>query len=99
MLAAFPELVHMDKIAGNPNSLNRLAHLGALATSVSWYAEFPGHYSGDAHFATHEKGAYAWDRMTKQVAQHIANVKNDTTTPALLKEFYARAALPTTEPA
>ncbi|MEI8195328.1 MAG: creatininase family protein [Phycisphaerae bacterium] len=86
MLTAYPELVHLDQIAGNPHSLARLAHLQDVRTSVTWNSKFPDHYAGDAKFATPAKGEYLWNYMTRRVAQHLARIKADTTAPALLQE-------------
>lgn len=94
MRAAYPDLVRMDEIGGDPRPRGRLAHLGGVGTSVSWYADFPDHYAGDAAFATRENGQYALDFMVRQVAGHIARVKADTAAPELLAEFYARSRAP-----
>ena len=94
MLAAFPDLVRMDEIGGDHQARERLNHLGGLATSVSWYADFPDHYAGDASFADRANGNYAMDYMTQQVARHIARVKADNATSDLLKEFYKRSQAP-----
>jgi creatinine amidohydrolase len=94
MLAAHPELVRLDEMSPPPRPLGRLEHLGSVGTSASWYADFPDHYAGDATPATAEKGRYAIDYMVRQVTQHLVNIKKDTATPALLKEFYARSPKP-----
>lgn len=94
MLAAYPNLVHMEQIGGHGHPLGRQAHLDKVATSVWWYADFPDHYAGDAALATRQKGDYLLDCMVKRVAQHIGNVKRDTSTAALLDEFHRRANTP-----
>jgi creatinine amidohydrolase len=94
MLEAYPDLVRMAEMSAPGRPQGRLDHLGSVGTSVSWYANFPDHYAGDGTTATAEKGRYAIDYMVRQVAQHLANIKKDTTTPALLKEFYARSPKP-----
>lgn len=95
MLAAFPELVRMGEIGGDGQPRRRLAHLNGLTTGISWYANYPDHYAGDAALATTEKGKYLLDYMVKRVAGHIANVKHDTVTSTLEKEFRKRAQTPT----
>jgi creatinine amidohydrolase len=91
ILAIFPHLVKMGHInteSGSP--LKRLQHLPGVETPVSWYANFPDHYAGDARPATVEKG----ERILQYLAQHLAGViraiKADRTAPELYEEFFRR---------
>lgn len=95
ILAIRPELVKMDQVnrqSGNP--LGRLQHLDGLLegrkTPVSWYADFPDHYAGDASPATQEKGERFLDFLTERLVEVIQAVKQDTVAPELYQEFFSR---------
>ena len=90
LLALRPELVKMDDVAAPGERLGRQRHLPHVTTSVDWYANFPDHYAGDATHATPEKGRFLIDRFATRIAEIVKAVKDDTVTPALLEEFYAR---------
>jgi len=91
ILAIHPELVKMDQINEESGSrLGRLDHLPNVETPVSWYADFPDHYAGDAHPATADKGERIFQYMARQLAEVIRAVKEDRTTPELYEEFFSR---------
>lgn len=91
MLAAMPDLVHMGEISGDGQPRHRIDHLGSLDTGISWYAEFPDHYAGDATPATADKGRYILDYAVRHVAHAIRTIREDQVTAALTHEFYTRA--------
>ncbi|MHC4201288.1 MAG: creatininase family protein [Planctomycetota bacterium] len=89
-LANHPDLVKMDAVPGDPAlPMKRLEVPGAY-TAVSWYADHPGHYCGDARPATAEKGRKLRELMVEDLAEFIRAVKADRAGPALLSEFYDR---------
>jgi len=91
ILATHPELVQMEQIdetSGRP--LRRLEHLPGVGTPVSWYADFPDHYAGDAHPATAEKGERMFEHWAQRLAGAIAAIKKDAAAPELYEEFFSR---------
>jgi creatinine amidohydrolase len=90
-LSIVPNLVKMKEIVpGRGVSKKRLDHLPGIATPVSWYANFPHHYSGDARPATRQAGELLWQMRIRAVAKIIREVKRDKMGPKLMKEFYAK---------
>ncbi len=73
-------------------ALNRLDHLPANFSGVSWYADFPEHYAGDARLASAEKGVALRRILVDAFAEYVAAVKADQMVPELEQEFFARAA-------
>ena len=90
MLALRPDLVKMQNLSEPGRPMGRQAHLGGVRTAVRWYANFPGHYAGDAAGATAEKGRFLIERMTDRIAAMIKAVKEDQVTGQLQKEFFSR---------
>jgi len=95
ILTIHPELVKMDQIdARSGKRLGRLQHLEPLQrgqeTPVSWYANFPDHYAGDAHPATAEKGEQFLEYLAGRLVDAIKVVKADQVAPALYEEFFGR---------
>jgi creatinine amidohydrolase len=95
MLAIRPELVMMSRI--DPESgqrLGRLDHLqgipSAHSTPVSWYADFPDHYAGDARPSTAEKGERFLRYLVQRLVEAIRSVKEDTTAQKLYDDFFGR---------
>jgi len=91
-LANYPELVRTDAIpeeAGNP--LNRAQGVPAAFSGISWYANYPQHYAGDARPASAEKGRVLVDIEVEALSIFIADVKADRVLPALEQEFFNRA--------
>jgi creatinine amidohydrolase len=100
IMAMRPELVQLEH-AGKENggSQGRMRHLEKdFLTAVSWYADFPNAYMGDARPATRKLGevALAWSR--DQLARMIREVKTDKVAPRLQKEFFARVEAGKGEP-
>lgn len=91
MLVTQPELVKMGQIADNGQAQKRSEHVAGLKNSITWYAEYPNHYAGNARPATAEKGRYAMEYEARKVAELIRKAKADTVCPQLLSEFHARS--------
>jgi creatinine amidohydrolase len=90
-LANYPELVHMERVPAEPAlPLGRLSHLPPNHSGISWYANHPEHYAGDARTASAEKGRRLRQLQIDALAEFIAAVKADETAPALQAEFFAR---------
>ncbi len=58
--------------------------------TISWYANYPDHYAGEAEAASVEKGKKLRSLMVDSLADYIRLVKNDETALDLMKEFYDR---------
>jgi creatinine amidohydrolase len=92
-LANHPELVHMDRIQADAGqTLRRLEAVPDNFNAVSWYANYPEHYAGDARPATAEKGRALQRLQADGLTRYIAAVKADAVAPALQQEFHARVA-------
>lgn len=92
-LANHPELVHMERVPEEPAlPLGRLADVPGNFSGISWYANHPEHYAGDARTASAEKGLRLRELQVAQLAEFIAAVKADAVAPALEAEFFAREA-------
>ncbi len=89
-LANHPELVHLENVNEPGNSLGRLEDLPGNFSAVSWYADYPEHYAGDARTASQEKGKKLQSLQVNTLARFIQLVKKDTVVPALENEFFSR---------
>lgn len=90
-LANHPELVKMARVpAGPAEPLGRLQDVPANFSGISWYANYPDHYAGDARPATAEKGRALRQIAVDALAEYIAAVKADEVAPVLNREFFAR---------
>ena len=94
-MANFPELVKMERVppVGEGNPLARMKDLSDNFSGISWYANFPEHYAGNAKPASIEKGQAFVKLEVDSLAEFIARVKKDTVTPALNKEFFERVRI------
>ena len=91
ILAICPDLVKMEQInAESGRRLGRLEHLSGVDTPISWYANFPDHYAGDAHPATAEKGERILQYLAEWLAEAIRAIKEDRVAPELYEEFFGR---------
>ena len=57
---------------------------------MSWYANYPEHYAGDARTASAEKGRRLQAIQVNALASFIKAVKADQIVPALEAEFFGR---------
>jgi creatinine amidohydrolase len=90
-LANHPELVHMERVPAEPaNPLHRLEDLPGNKSGISWYADYPQHYAGDARPASAEKGLLLRQIELEALTAFIQAVKNDTAVPRLEREFFGR---------
>ena len=89
MLALLPEHVRTEKTpAEDAAPRQRLQHLPGIFTGVSWYANYPDHYAGNAASnATQEQGGQLVELYTRILAERIKAVKEDRRAPALKAHF------------
>lgn len=91
MLAIDETLVKMDKVVDEPAyPLGRLEHLTSAALGISWYANYPDHYAGDARPATKEKGEALREISVSALADFIKAVKADSVAPLLEADFFEK---------
>ncbi|NSW53182.1 MAG: creatininase family protein [Anaerolineae bacterium] len=89
MLACRSELVHMERVPETPaNPLQRMKQVPNAFAGISWYADYPDHYAGDARPATAEKGQALREIIVSAFADFIEAVKRDAVVPALEQEFF-----------
>jgi creatinine amidohydrolase len=93
-LANHAHLVKMEHVPREQAALplGRMADLPPTFTGVSWYANYPEHYAGDARPATEAKGRALRQLAVDSLAEYIAAVKADAVVPALTGEFFRRVA-------
>ncbi|MFO8007653.1 MAG: creatininase family protein [Candidatus Brocadiia bacterium] len=96
MLHLHPELVDMDALGDARDGLSRqrTSHLPDLDTSISWYADHPTHYHGDARGATAANGEFMFNACVDKVVGQMRAIKTDGVCPRLQREFYRRAEEP-----
>jgi creatinine amidohydrolase len=98
-LANHPELVRMDALPRRPGAaLRRLRKLPANFSGISWYANYPEHYAGDARTASAAKGKKLRALEVEALAEFIGQVKKDTVVPGLEREFFQRVKKITRRP-
>ncbi|RUM46425.1 MAG: hypothetical protein DSY80_02205, partial [Desulfocapsa sp.] len=93
LLHVRPDLVKMAQMPSKPfSSLKRNAKLEEVGaySQMDWYAQYPHMYVGDAHASTPEKGKIIFDYAVNALVELIRAVKDDETTPKLVKEFNQR---------
>lgn len=98
MMAIEPSLVHMELLDRSETaSLGRNAAYGEKGVNhgISWYADFPHQIAGDPYDSTPDFGADFLEGNINNFLAAIRLIKNDTTLPALAKEFYQKSADPT----
>ncbi len=89
-MACRPGLVRLDLVKDEPIlPLNRFSHLRpkGIYNAHWWYADFPQHALGVPTAAAEEKGEKAVKLIVSAVARALKIIKDDTTAPALQKEF------------
>lgn len=90
-LELHPELVDLAEVPLKPSFDNpRIKALKNITTPYDWYTRHPDYYSGDARFATKEKGRIITGDMVKNIAAKIKLVRKDKLQPKLQKEFHKR---------
>ena len=95
VLVTHPDLVHMDRAAGESGADQRRVKLPqSVYTGIWWYARFPNHYSGDATTATKEQGEADVQSWISTVVRAIRAIKADDESLKLQKEFYEKSEHP-----
>ncbi|MEW6752340.1 MAG: creatininase family protein [Candidatus Latescibacterota bacterium] len=92
-----PRLAKMAEVPPHPfTSLRRNAPLQEVGaySPVDWYAMYPRMYVGDARPATAEKGQVLLEHQVEAMVRLLRAVKEDRTTPALMREFAAGVRRP-----
>ena len=91
MLFLFPELVNMDKVPpkeiGQPTFRLKPLFEKKIKTPVDFYATFPTHYAGEAHYATADVGERAVNNIVNRLTEVIVTIKNDHETLAVQNQF------------
>lgn len=90
MLHMRADLVRMEAMTSVEDGLSRdrTGHLPGLSTSITWYADHPTHYAGDARAATAEKGEFLFNACVEKVVRQMRAIKSDRITPDLQRDFY-----------
>jgi creatinine amidohydrolase len=96
MLAARPDLVHMDRATEESGAdQKRLAGLpGSVYTGIWWYARFPNHYAGEGADANKELGDFDQKEWSRQIAEAIKAIKADNESLKLQNQFFEDAQHP-----
>jgi creatinine amidohydrolase len=85
-----PDLVKLDSSKNESGENQKRLHLTDLYTAIEWYASYPNHYAGDASKATKEFGKLITENVITHLVAAIKEVKADTKTLQLQKEFFDR---------
>ena len=93
MMAAFPNLVKIERATSESGENQRLSPLGEL-TGLRWYGQYPNHYAGDAKDANEALGELSIESASMELAKLIKEVKADRATPNLQIEFFTKKSLP-----
>ncbi|MEP6594667.1 MAG: creatininase family protein [Ginsengibacter sp.] len=83
-----PELVKLDSSKNESGENQKRLHLTDLYTAIWWYASYPNHYAGEGGKATKEFGKLITDNVIAHLVAAIKEVKADTKTLQLQKEFF-----------
>ena len=95
MLAARPDLVHMDRATQESGAdQKRQALPGSVYTGIWWYARFPNHYSGVGADGNKELGEFDQKAWSQQIAEAIKAVKADDVSLKLQNQFFEGAQHP-----
>ena len=95
MLAARPDLVHMDRAQSESGAdQHRLNLPDDVYTGIWWYARFPDHYSGVGSAATKELGEFDQKSWSSQIAEALKAIKADSESLRLQNEFFEKSQHP-----
>ncbi len=90
-----PDLIHLDRATKESHAnLHRLKLPEDVFTGISWYADFPNHYAGDASTANLTLGEFDMKAWTADVIQAIRAVKADNNSLQLQNQFFEDAKHP-----
>jgi creatinine amidohydrolase len=99
ILAIRPELVRLDQAeTQSGEDQNQLAGLKHAYTGIWWYAKTPNHYLGFGAAGRKQLGEASFALEAEYLAEMIRAVKDDTTAPALQKQFFEEAEKPLATP-
>ncbi|HVZ55238.1 MAG TPA: creatininase family protein [Chitinophagaceae bacterium] len=85
-----PELVQMDSARNESGANQHRLDIPNVYTAIWWYADFPNHYAGEGDKATPQLGKLIVEHVISQLATAIRDIKADTATLSLQKEFFDR---------
>jgi len=88
MLYYTPELMHMDRVAGQSGATQDRLPVPNLYTPIRWSADSANHYIGEDGKATTEFGKFISDHEIASFVKVLKEVKADTKTLELQNEFY-----------
>jgi len=95
MLAVRPDLVKIERATLESGSNQHRQHLPSnVFTGISWYAQYPNHYAGDAKDANKELGELSIESRSQGLADIIKAVKADQETLRLQNDFYKESQSP-----
>jgi creatinine amidohydrolase len=95
MLAARPDLVHIDRADEESGAdQHRLQLPGSVYTGIWWYARFPEHYSGVGSAATKELGEFDQKTWSSEIAEALKAIKADDESLRLQSEFFEKTQHP-----
>lgn len=89
-LANHAHWVKMEAVTETGEPQGKLDDLPGNFSAVSWYANYPNHYAGDARTASAEKGHKLQQLKVDALARFIKAVKADKAAAALEQEFFER---------
>jgi creatinine amidohydrolase len=96
IMASRPGLAHPERSSTQSGAdENRLELPAGVYTGIWWFAKFPNHYQGDSAGATAARGDAATQAAAARLANAIRAIKRDESAPKLQKEFFEKAAKPT----
>jgi creatinine amidohydrolase len=95
MLAARPDLVHMDRADSESGAdQNRVQLPNSVYTGIWWYAKFPEHYAGVGSAASKELGEFDQKIWSREIAEALRAIKADDASLKLQKEFFEKSQHP-----
>jgi len=90
-----PDLVHLDRAAGESGSDQKRVNLpDNVYAGIWWYGRFPNHYSGDGAVATRELGEWNMNNWIAATVEAIRAAKADDQSLKLQSEFYEKSKHP-----
>ncbi len=95
MLAARPDLVHIDRATTESGADQNRLHLPpSVYTGIWWYAKFPEHYSGEGAAASKELGQFDQHTWSTEIAAAVKAIKADDASLKLQNEFFEKSQHP-----
>ncbi|MBO9728636.1 MAG: creatininase family protein [Chitinophaga sp.] len=85
-----PDLMRLQRATGENGMNQQRSSLPGLYTPIWWYSSYPNHYAGEASKSTEALGKFIADHEVAQFVKALKEVKADTKTLELQKEFFDR---------